>query len=151
MGRLDCKEPSHLALACLAREADYFETITDEEADAAVVTLAGHGIATTPSGVAGIAGLVYASQLSVGTPIAGQTYELDAIAAVVVGGTSLFGGKGRLTHAAIGALVIAVIANGLGLLRMPAGLNLIVTGAVLILAATVDALSRLRSGGTVRT
>ncbi|MAZ15606.1 MAG: diaminopropionate ammonia-lyase [Ahrensia sp.] len=59
MGRLDCKEPSHLALACLAREADYFETITDEEADAAVVTLAGHGIATTPSGVAGIAGLLH--------------------------------------------------------------------------------------------
>ncbi|MCK5746013.1 MAG: pyridoxal-phosphate dependent enzyme, partial [Oricola sp.] len=59
MGRLDCKEPSHLALACLAREADYFATITDEEADAAVVTLAGHGIATTPSGVAGIAGLLH--------------------------------------------------------------------------------------------
>ena len=56
-----------------------------------------------------------------------------------------------IAYAAIGALVIAVIANGLGLLRMPAGLNLIVTGAVLILAATVDALSRLRSGGTVRT
>ena len=59
MGRLDCKEPSHLALACLARDADFFMTITDEEADAAVATLAGHGMETTPSGVAGVAGLLH--------------------------------------------------------------------------------------------
>jgi diaminopropionate ammonia-lyase len=59
MGRLDCKEPSHLALACLARDADFFMTITDEEADAGVVTLADHGMETTPSGVAGIAGLLH--------------------------------------------------------------------------------------------
>jgi len=65
----------------------------------------------------------------------------------VVGGVSLFGGKGRLMHAAIGALVIATITNGLGLLNLPAGVNLLVTGGVLILAATVDALSRVRSGG----
>ncbi|MEV8023630.1 hypothetical protein [Microbacterium sp. NPDC080220] len=63
---------------------------------------------------------------------------------------SLFGGRGRLIHAAIGALVIAIIINGLGLLQMDAGFNLLVTGGVLILAATVDALSRLRTGG-VRT
>jgi len=56
----------------------------------------------------------------------------------------------RLVHAAIGALVIAVITNGLGLLGLPAGINLLVTGGVLILAATVDALSRLRSGGGSR-
>ena len=64
---------------------------------------------------------------------------------------SLFGGKGRLVNAAIGALVIAIITNGLGLLNLPAGINLLVTGGVLILAATVDALSRLRSGGAMRT
>ena len=52
-------------------------------------------------------------------------------------------------HAAIGALVIAVITNGLGLLNLPAGINLRVTGGVLILAATVDALSREGAGGTV--
>jgi D-xylose transport system permease protein len=77
----------------------------------------------------------------------GRDIVLSGVAAAVVGGVSLFGGKGRLMHAAIGALVIAVITNGLGLLNLGAGINLMVTGAVLILAATVDALSRLRSGG----
>ena len=78
----------------------------------------------------------------------GRDIVLSGVAAAVVGGVSLFGGKGRLMHAAIGALVIATITNGLGLLNLPAGINLLVTGGVLILAATVDALSRLRSGGT---
>ncbi|MET0735354.1 MAG: ABC transporter permease [Microbacterium sp.] len=81
----------------------------------------------------------------------GRDIVLSGVAAAVVGGVSLFGGRGRLMHAAIGALVIAVITNGLGLLNLPAGVNLLVTGGVLILAATVDALSRLRSGGTSRT
>ncbi|WP_322411779.1 sugar ABC transporter permease [Microbacterium invictum] len=77
----------------------------------------------------------------------GRDIVLSGVAAAVVGGVSLFGGRGRLVHAAIGALVIAVITNGLGLLNLPAGVNLLVTGGVLILAATVDALSRLRAGG----
>ncbi len=77
----------------------------------------------------------------------GRDIVLSGVAAAVVGGVSLFGGRGRLVHAAIGALVIAVITNGLGLLGLPAGVNLLVTGGVLILAATVDALSRLRGGG----
>ena len=81
----------------------------------------------------------------------GRDIVLSGVAAAVVGGVSLFGGRGRLMHAAIGALVIAVITNGLGLLNLPAGVNLLVTGGVLILAATVDALSRLRSGGGART
>ena len=81
----------------------------------------------------------------------GRDIVLSGVAAAVVGGVSLFGGRGRLMHAAIGALVIAVITNGLGLLGLPAGINLMVTGGVLILAATVDALSRLRSGGGSRT
>ena len=80
----------------------------------------------------------------------GRDIVLSGVAAAVVGGVSLFGGRGRLMNAAIGALVIAVITNGLGLLNLPAGFNLMVTGAVLILAATVDALSRLRSGGATR-
>ncbi len=80
----------------------------------------------------------------------GRDIVLSGVAAAVVGGVSLFGGRGRLMHAAIGALVIAVITNGLGLLNLPAGVNLLVTGGVLILAATVDALSRLRSGGAMR-
>jgi D-xylose transport system permease protein len=80
----------------------------------------------------------------------GRDIVLSGVAAAVVGGVSLFGGRGRLMNAAIGALVIAVITNGLGLLNLPAGINLLVTGGVLILAATVDALSRLRSGGAMR-
>jgi D-xylose transport system permease protein len=80
----------------------------------------------------------------------GRDIVLSGVAAAVVGGVSLFGGRGRLIHAAIGAVVIAVITNGLGLLNLPAGINLLVTGGVLILAATVDALSRLRSGGGMR-
>lgn len=79
----------------------------------------------------------------------GTAIVLSGVAAAVVGGVSLFGGRGRLMHAAIGALVIAVIANGLGLLNLPAGVNFIVTGAVLILAATVDAVSRVRAGGSI--
>ena len=81
----------------------------------------------------------------------GRDIVLSGVAAAVVGGVSLFGGKGRLIHAAIGALVIAVITNGLGLLTLPAGITLLVTGGVLLLAATVAALSRLRSGGGMRT
>ena len=79
----------------------------------------------------------------------GRDIVLSGVAAAVVGGVSLFGGRGRLMHAAIGALVIAVITNGLGLLNLPAGINLLVTGGVLILAATVDALSRVRAGGSL--
>ncbi|MDL9980642.1 sugar ABC transporter permease [Microbacterium sp. ASV49] len=82
---------------------------------------------------------------------AGRDIVLSGVAAAVVGGVSLFGGRGRLIHAALGALVIAAITNGLGLLNLPSGINLLVTGGVLILAATVDALSRLRSGGGSRT
>jgi D-xylose transport system permease protein len=81
----------------------------------------------------------------------GRDIVLSGVAAAVVGGVSLFGGRGRLLHAAIGAVVISAITNGLGLLNLPAGINLLVTGGVLILAATVDALSRLRSGGGSRT
>lgn len=98
---------------------------------------------------AAFGGLITTSRLMVGYPSAGSGNELFySIAAAVVGGVSLFGGRGRLMHAAIGALVIATITNGLALLRLPAGVNLLVTGGVLILAATVDAVSRLRSGGT---
>ena len=62
MGRLDCKEPSHLALRYLAREADAFATVSDEEAASTVALLDGHGMGSTPSGVAGLAGLVHVSE-----------------------------------------------------------------------------------------
>ncbi len=96
-----------------------------------------------------VAGVFSASKVGSINAGFGTDTVLSGVAAAVVGGVSLFGGRGRLMHAAIGALVIAVIANGLGLLNLPAGVNYIVTGGVLVLAATVDAVSRVRAGGSL--
>ena len=96
-----------------------------------------------------VAGVFSASKVGSINAGFGTDTVLSGVAAAVVGGVSLFGGRGRLMHAAIGALVIAVIANGLGLLNLPAGVNYIVTGGVLVLAATVDAVSRVRAGGSI--
>jgi D-xylose transport system permease protein len=101
------------------------------------------------STLAVVAGLFSASKTGAVDAAAGRDLVLSGVAAAVVGGVSLFGGRGRLMHAAVGALVIAVITNGLGLLNLPAGVNYAVTGGVLILAATVDAVSRKRAGGGV--
>jgi D-xylose transport system permease protein len=101
------------------------------------------------SSLAVIAGLFSISKVGSVDATAGRDLVLSGVAAAVVGGVSLFGGRGRLIHAAVGALVIAVITNGLGLLNLPAGVNYAVTGGVLILAATVDAVSRKRAGGSV--
>ncbi|MET0714109.1 MAG: ABC transporter permease [Mycetocola sp.] len=98
-----------------------------------------------------VAGLFSISKVGSVDAAAGRDLVLSGVAAAVVGGVSLFGGRGRLLHAAVGALVIAVITNGLGLLNLPAGVNFAVTGGVLILAATVDAVSRKRGGAVVRT
>lgn len=98
------------------------------------------------STLAVVSGIFDASRIGVVSAASGGQIVLSGVAAAVVGGVSLFGGRGRLTHAAIGALVIAVIANGLGLLGLPAGVNFLVTGGVLILAASFDAVSRKRAG-----
>jgi D-xylose transport system permease protein len=97
-----------------------------------------------------VSGLFSASRVGSVDAAFGRDIVLSGVAAAVVGGVSLFGGRGRLTHAAIGALVVAVITNGLGLLNLPGGVNYLVTGGVLIVAATVDAVSRSR-GGQART
>lgn len=97
------------------------------------------------STLACLSGLLHVSRLGGVEATAGRQIVLSGVAAAVVGGVSLFGGRGRLAHAVIGAMVIAMIDNGLGLLEFPAGVNLLVTGAVLTLAATIDALSRKRS------
>lgn len=96
-----------------------------------------------------IAGLFHVSRIGVVEASAGKTIVLSGVAAAVVGGVSLFGGRGRLIHAAIGAVVISIIDNGLGLLGLSAGISFVVTGSVLALAATVDAVSRKRSGGSI--
>ncbi len=101
------------------------------------------------STLAVVSGLFSASKVGSVDASFGSNTVLTGVAAAVVGGVSLFGGRGRLVHAAVGALVISVITNGLGLLNLGGGINLIVTGAVLILAATVDAVSRVRAGGSL--
>jgi D-xylose transport system permease protein len=101
------------------------------------------------STLAVVSGLFSASKVGSVDASFGHDTVLTGVAAAVVGGVSLFGGRGRLVHAAVGALVISVITNGLGLLNLGGGINLIVTGGVLILAATVDAVSRVRAGGSL--
>ena len=97
------------------------------------------------SGMAALSGIIYASRLNSVTPDAGAGNTLlYAVGAAVIGGTSLFGGKGKVTNAVIGGLVIAVIDNGLGLLGQSASVNYLVTGGVLLIAASVDAISRKR-------
>ena len=92
---------------------------------------------------AGIAGIVYASRLgSISTNVDGGQLVLFAVASAVIGGTHLYGGVGRMLHALLGGIVVAVIANGLGLLGMTAAATDIVTALVLLVAVTVDALAR---------
>ncbi|MBB3674522.1 sugar ABC transporter permease [Modestobacter versicolor] len=101
------------------------------------------------SSMAAVSGLVAASRLSSVTPgSGGGNTLLYAVGAAVIGGTSLFGGRGRVRDAVLGGLVVAIIANGLGLLGVDAYLNFIITGAVLLLAASVDALARRRAAAT---
>jgi D-xylose transport system permease protein len=92
---------------------------------------------------AGLAGLFYVSNLqSVSTSVDGGSLVLYAVAAAVIGGTSLFGGRGKMIHAVIGGLVIATIYNGMALIGLNADAQDIVTALVLIAAATVDAVAR---------
>jgi len=92
---------------------------------------------------AGIAGIVYASRLrSVSTNLDGGTLVLYAVAAAVIGGTSLFGGRGRMVHAVAGGLVVAAIDNGMSLQGFSAASKYIVTAIVLLVAVSIDALAR---------
>lgn len=92
---------------------------------------------------AGIAGLLYASRLGgVSDGIDGGTLVLYAVAAAVIGGTSLFGGRGRMVNAVIGGLIIATIYNGMALLSMSASAQYVATALVLLAAVTVDSLAR---------
>jgi D-xylose transport system permease protein len=95
--------------------------------------------------MAAIGGLVLASRLSsVDTATGGGSVLLYSIAAAVIGGTSLFGGRGTVRSAVLGAIVIAMIDNGLGLINVSAGTKFVVTGVVLLAAVTLDSLSRRR-------
>jgi ribose transport system permease protein len=87
-----------------------------------------------------LAAVVLTARLNSAQPIAGMMYELDAIAATVIGGTSLMGGQGTLVGTLIGALIMGVLRNGLNLLGVSSFLQQIVIGAVIIGAVLVDTL-----------
>lgn len=90
----------------------------------------------------GIAGVIMASRLNSAQPALGQGYELEAIAAVVIGGTSLSGGKGTIVGTVIGALIMSVLTNGLRIMSIPQEWQTVVVGLVIILAVYMDILRR---------
>ena len=93
-----------------------------------------------------MAAVVLTARLNSAQPTAGVMYELDAIAATVIGGTSLFGGEGTLVGALIGALIMGVLRNGLNLLNVSSFVQQLVIGLVIIAAVLIDtALKRGRS------
>ena len=95
------------------------------------------------TGFAAVAGMIFVSRANSVTPTTGGSSTLlYAVGAAVIGGTSLFGGKGKVSDAILGGLVVAVIDNGMALLGYPAGIKFMVTGAVLLISATIDAVSR---------
>ncbi|KAB2341762.1 ABC transporter permease [Actinomadura rudentiformis] len=103
------------------------------------------------STLAAVSGIVAASRLnSVATASGGGNELLFAVGAAVIGGTSLFGGKGKARDAILGGLVVSIIANGLGLLGAKAYLNMLITGGVLLLAASIDALARRQRSASGR-
>ncbi len=92
----------------------------------------------------GIASLLSVARTGVGDPNAGQTENLDAITAVVLGGTSLFGGRGAVLGSLVGALIVGVFRNGLTLMGVSSVYQVLVTGILVILAVATDQLSRRR-------
>ncbi|WP_010096423.1 ABC transporter permease subunit [Ornithinibacillus scapharcae] len=89
-----------------------------------------------------LAGIILTSRLNSAQPTAGASFELDAIAAVVIGGTSLAGGKGKIVGTLVGALIIGVIDNGLNLLNVSSFYQQIVKGAIILLAVLLDRRSK---------
>ncbi len=95
--------------------------------------------------ICGLAGLIIASRLNSAQPALGQGYELDAIAAVVIGGTSLAGGRGSILGTLIGALIMSVLLNGLRILSVAQEWQTVVTGLIIIAAVYADMMRRARS------
>jgi ribose transport system permease protein len=95
--------------------------------------------------ICGVAGLLIASRLNSAQPALGQGYELDAIAAVVIGGTSLAGGMGTILGTIIGAFIMSVLTNGLRILSVAQEWQTVVTGVIIILAVYTDILRRKRA------
>lgn len=96
---------------------------------------------------AGLAGIIFSARVLSAQPTAGNGYELDAIAAVVLGGTSLAGGRGRVLGTLVGALIIGVLSNGLVLMNVPFFYQLIVKGIVIVIAVLLDSLKNYGKTG----
>jgi ribose transport system permease protein len=96
--------------------------------------------------MAGLAGVVLAARLNSAQPSTGFGYELDAIAAAVIGGTSLAGGEGTITGTIIGAFIISVLTNGLRLLGVPQEWQITITGVIVVGAVYLDILRRRQRG-----
>jgi len=98
---------------------------------------------TIGGATAGLGGILFSARVLSAQPNAGQSYELDAIAAVVLGGTALAGGRGRIFGTLLGAMIIGVLSNILVLTNVPYFYQLIIKGFVIVLAITLDSLRRL--------
>ena len=95
--------------------------------------------------LSGLAAIILTARLNSAQPIAGIMYELDAIAATVIGGTSLMGGRGTIFGTLIGALIIGVLRNGLNLLDVSPYIQQVVIGSVIIAAVLVDTALKKKS------
>jgi len=95
--------------------------------------------------ICGVAGLIIASRLNSAQPALGQGYELEAIAATVIGGTSLSGGRGTMLGTIIGAFIMSVLTNGLRIMGVAQEWQIVVTGVIIIVAVYVDMLLRRRA------
>src|SRR5262249_26109094 len=94
--------------------------------------------------ITGIAGLLVSSRLNSAQPALGLGYELDAIAAVVIGGTSLSGGRGTVMGTIIGAFIMSVLTNGLRVMGVQEEWKIVVTGLIIIVAVYIDIVLRKR-------
>lgn len=140
-----------LLLACLGvgvfvlSRTVYGKSVYAVGGNAEAARLSGLAVKATTASVyaisgffAALAGVVLTSRLDSAQPLAGQSYELDAIAAAVLGGTSLSGGRGAMIGTLVGALIIGVLNNGLNLLEVSSFYQQIVKGAVILLAVLAD-------------
>ena len=119
------------------REAAYLSGISTDRITIKVYALSGF--------LAAAAGVLLTSRLTSVQPLMGTNYELDAIAAAVIGGTSMFGGKGSVVGVAMGAIILALVSNGLDLLSVNQFYRLIITGLIILLAVGMERLTFTRN------
>ena len=130
----------------LTRYGRYVYAVGGNEAAARAaginVSLVKLGVYSISGLMCGLAGLVFTSRLGAAQAISGQGYELIAIASVVVGGASLFGGRGTVSKTVVGALIIQVLQNGLVMLNVPSTIQQIIIGGIIIGAVGMDQVIR---------